>query len=398
METLAQSDQVVAGQLRHRNSLQSAALRRPAPRFVLARAHLREIGSQLALVLGGTLVLVSLAATVRASGDSQGAPLWMALSLLLPTIGNAVPYLLPAALLTAVVLSYGRMAADGEAMALRAAGVHPWRLLRPALVVGLLVAALAYPLMARALPTLYSQMREVSFRLRFAALENTNPPASELRFAGIHMSWRDRAPSGAFRDVLLVFRQGGEGEDAAGAAGSGRTLRLRAERCSMRVVERQLQLELTGMRSLDEDPAAMSWGGAGTTHLSLDLDQLGRRTSTKAADFRSDELRRMLDAGRGRPDRRLAFAQEWWRRVALAVVAVPLALIGALLGWRLRRSGVLTAFAAAFGVQLLLYYPLFYLGSSMAAAGAVSPAVGALLPVGGMLLVLAALLPQGRRA
>ncbi|MBL7007931.1 MAG: LptF/LptG family permease [Planctomycetes bacterium] len=378
-------------------------MRRPAPRLVMARAHLREIGAQIILVLGATLVLVTLAAMVRASSDSQGAPLWMALSLLLPSIGNALPYLLPAALLTAVVLSYGRMAADGEATALRTAGVHPWRILRPALAIGLIVAALSYPLTAFLLPRLYSEMREVSYRLRFAALENTNPPSSELSFEGIQMSWGDRGPGGDFHDVLLVFRQAEaealQLEPAGEAVGAGSpALRLRAERCQMSVVDRQLRLRLRGLRSLDEDPAALRWSGTGTTHLTLNLDRLGQRTESKAADFSSPEIRRQLASGEVKARKRLSFEVEWWRRIGLALTPVPLALIGALLGWRLRRSGVLSAFAAAFSVQLLLYYPVFYLGSSLAVSGTLSPAAGALLPVGGLAVILGVLLPQGRRA
>ena len=296
------------------------------------------------------------------------------------------------------------MAADGEATALRSAGVHPWRLLRPALLTGLVVAAVSYPLMASLLPRLYSEMREVSFRLRFAALENTNPPSSELHFGGIQMSWKDRDPRGAFRDVLLVFREPSQveegAEDGPGEAlpASTAPLRLRAERCQMSVVDRQLRLRLRGLRSLDQDPAAMRWSGTGSTHLSLDLDQLGERKERKAADYRSDEILELLAADAVKPRKRLGFATEWWRRVGLALSPLPLALIGALLGWRLRRSGVLTAFAAAFAVQLLLYYPLYYLGVALTASGGLSPASGALLPVAGLLLVLLALLPQGRRA
>ena len=181
-------------------------------------------------------------------------------------------------------------------------------------------------------------------------------------------------------------------------AAASTALRLRAERCQMSVVDRQLRLRLRGLRSLDQKPAAPRWSGTGTTHLSLDLDQLGQRKERKAADFSSSEIRRQLAAGEVKPRKRLSFEMEWWRRVGLALTPLPLALIGALLGWRLRRSGVLTAFAAAFAVQLLFYYPLFYLGVALALAGSLSPAGGALLPVAGLLLVLAALLPQGRRA
>ncbi|RMH05500.1 MAG: LptF/LptG family permease [Planctomycetota bacterium] len=408
VQPLADPDQVVADEIVHRRSLQSASLPRSAPRLVWARAQFREIGAQLLLVFGGTLLLVALAAMVRVSSQSQGAPLWMALALLPMVVGNAVPYLLPAALLTAVVLAYGRMAADGEATALRAAGVHPWRILGPALAIGLLAGLVSLPLSAELLPRLYSGMRELSYRLRFAALENPDPSSSELSFAGLEMSWAERLPGGVFHDVLVVYRPGEEprahpidpGPGGAAGAGLPGALRLRAERCRMSVEGRRLRLRFHGLRSLEEEPSAISWGGRGSTWLTIPLDALGSRRAKdrKAADYTTGELRRMLAEGELPPRKRVAWAFEAWRRLALALAPLPLALLGAMLGWRLRRSGILTAFGVAFAVQLLVFYPLFSLGQTLTAGGLLAPAAGALLPIAGLALVLVAAAPRGRSA
>ncbi|MBT5101297.1 MAG: LptF/LptG family permease, partial [Planctomycetes bacterium] len=110
------------------------------------RSYFREIVQHLLFVLLGVIFLVALGAVVRASATSQGAPIWVSLSLIPLMVGNALPYFFPMALLTAIVLTYGRMASDGELVALLASGQPPMRLLRPALWAGVLMMLVAYPL------------------------------------------------------------------------------------------------------------------------------------------------------------------------------------------------------------------------------------------------------------
>ena len=104
---------------RHYHATEAARL--PAV-LILTRSYLGEILRHLSLVLAGVIFLLALGAAVKASSTAQGAPVWVVLTLVPLFVGNALPYFFPVGLMTAVVLTYGRMAADREEVALRAAG------------------------------------------------------------------------------------------------------------------------------------------------------------------------------------------------------------------------------------------------------------------------------------
>ncbi|MHC4480491.1 MAG: LptF/LptG family permease, partial [Planctomycetota bacterium] len=61
-----------------------------------------------------------------------------------PMFAYCVPIVLPSAFLTAVIMTFGRLSADNELIAIRAAGVHLFSVVYPVLLTGLglsLVAA-----------------------------------------------------------------------------------------------------------------------------------------------------------------------------------------------------------------------------------------------------------------
>ena len=63
--------------------------------------------------------------------------------LLAPMFAYCVPMVLPAAFLTAVIMNFGRLAADNELIAVRAGGIHLGRLIWPVLAAGGLLTVLA---------------------------------------------------------------------------------------------------------------------------------------------------------------------------------------------------------------------------------------------------------------
>ncbi len=372
--------------------------------MIFSRSYLKEIGLHLLFVLGGMAFLVALIAAVRASATSQGAPVWMPLTLIPLIVGNALPYLIPVTLLVAVVLTYGRMAADGEDFALRVAGVRSMRLLLPALLAGVLVAAVSYPLSSSLLPRLYTQMRELSYRLRFAALENTDPSASELHLQGLHLLWHGRDPDGAFREVTLWWRErleraafpGDPGVVSDPSALEGPVLQVRARRGSLNVEGHEAVFRFEGFRTFQTGAqAGKAWNlpRAEEGEIRIDLQSLGGRPERqrKPDDFTTSEIRTNLSTGDVRRGEVVGFRYTLWKRVAIAVSALPLALLGAMLGWRLRRGGFLTAFAASFAVLITVFYPLYYAGNALVRSGGLSAPLGAWLPVLGLLPVLVVL-------
>jgi lipopolysaccharide export system permease protein len=337
---------------------------------ILSRSCFREVSRHLLAVLVSILFLIALGASIRASATSQGAPLWVPLSLVPLIVGQALPYFFPVVLLISVVLGYGRMAADNEDIASFAAGIHPAQLLRPALWAGLLVCLVTYPLTAEVVPSMYAQMRQLMHKVPVAALQNTNPGASELSFGGLYLSWNDRSGPGEFHDILLSIDSSKRDDEE---------LRLRANRAIMNVEGDNLTFMFEGLRTF-RDTRGLFYN-PGQTWLSINLAEINsnRELGRRIKDKSSRELFATLDGELSDADR----DHTWftiWQRMAMAFATIPLAVIGALLGWRLRRGGFVASFSSALSFLLLVYYPLFFLCDNLREGNMLSPVVAAWLP------------------
>src|SRR5437764_13866172 len=84
------------------------------------------------LVLGGVVA----EASQRGLGPLQ---LLMAIPLLIP---STLPYTLPATTLFATCVVYGRLSHDNEILAIKAAGIHLWHVIWPAVLLGVLTSGI----------------------------------------------------------------------------------------------------------------------------------------------------------------------------------------------------------------------------------------------------------------
>lgn len=72
-----------------------------------------------------------------------------------------MPHALPTSLLTATVMSYGRLSADNEITAIKVAGIHLHNLVTPVIIVGVLFSILSLYLNAEVLPKSYFKVRQL---------------------------------------------------------------------------------------------------------------------------------------------------------------------------------------------------------------------------------------------
>lgn len=72
-----------------------------------------------------------------------------------------IPHALPASLLTATVMTYGRLSADNEIAAIRIAGVHLHNIVTPVIVTGVIFSILTLYLNAEVLPRSYFKVRQL---------------------------------------------------------------------------------------------------------------------------------------------------------------------------------------------------------------------------------------------
>jgi lipopolysaccharide export system permease protein len=288
-------------------------------------------------------------------------------ALVLPTYAS---YAIPTSLLFGILISFGRMSADGEIVAMRACGVSVPRLLPPALALGLLAALVTgymqFEVQPRARYAMRAFLRQLAGSLTVVEPGRFNELGDRLIY--VHAHGKEDCP---LEGILI------------GDASSAERSFYAAARCG-RIVgdpsgnEVAFVLQNGSIHFSDPDPGRYRRISFETMHTSIDISALVDPPQY-ARDLRFAELlavRRLpaddpkhkrIAGKRGTSldaqiHRRLAFPLA---SVLLAVVAVPLGIRPVRSG---RSAGALTAIAV-----MALYWLLFTLGE-MAAERGVGPA------------------------
>jgi lipopolysaccharide export system permease protein len=91
---------------------------------------------------------------------SAGLDAIQALKIIPFVVPSMLPFTLPAALLLTVCVVYGRLTGDQEAIAAKAAGIHPLSLIWPALLLGTILSVSSLLLMDQIIPWSYRKIQE----------------------------------------------------------------------------------------------------------------------------------------------------------------------------------------------------------------------------------------------
>jgi len=84
--------------------------------------------------------------------------------LLPPLVSYCVPMVLPSAFLTAVIMTFGRLSADNEMLAIRAAGISPLRVIYPVLAVAALLSAVVAYCQFETVPRARGRLKALKYR------------------------------------------------------------------------------------------------------------------------------------------------------------------------------------------------------------------------------------------
>jgi lipopolysaccharide export system permease protein len=359
----------------------------------------------------------------------EGLPLSAVVRFLPLLIPYSLPWTIPTAFVAACIMVYSRMAGSNELTAVRASGVHVWRILTPAAMCALLLSAICGMLnhewVPRARFAQYSVVRSANASEQAAAIQRSEPVMRVGRFK-IYMgdvyedeSFRDavivmpgkagpikpqtaqytmityvRAPRGHYeysdeRSEIIFYleedpsRSTPDNPDAGKAVMykliQGREVRdfesAEFERC-------ELPLKLASLKDIDFvafKPKHMT-----STTLLLQLEWRQRRIEkgldkplSKAKLARMSPAMRITrqrqhESWRSRPRR---FRTRFHRRAVLSLAPLLLGAIAVPLGIMTRRGRRLVAFALAIAVVLGGYYPLMAAGTALGESGLMAPAL-----------------------
>jgi lipopolysaccharide export LptBFGC system permease protein LptF len=346
----------------------------------------------------------------------SGAAGFLALQLVACLVPGVLVLTAPMGLLVATLLGVGRLAADREILAMRACGVHPFRLLMPVLIAGLALTGVFLWCSQTVVPALNLRAADLALQLEFRILSslpaNRPMPLSGMgdgrQQATFFFEEREETTGDMLGVTLRLVVPGKESEEArqriraidrelASLVGnnskeaetSTALLRIEKERLVrlQRGMEaltvaarggmipdlsaRMIVLTLTSgtIQLVQSDRPEEPW------NIRFDTLQKGFRPQfdqTAKGEFRKrpremslDELTQRM-AGTG--SRANSARVEFWQRFSVPMACLVMPLFAFPLGLAIRPQGKTIAFAVAFAV-ILIYYGLLNFGISVGRSG-----------------------------
>lgn len=373
----------------------------------LARVFLLTLTGLTALFLVGLVVQ---------QANQLGLSLRQTIAAIPYLIPSTLPFTIPATTLFAASVAYGRLAHDNEAVALKAAGVNLYRVLTPALLLGLVTAGATFALCHSVIPNthvaLHRQVMSDPEEVIYNLLKRDRSFRSPSMPYVIHV--RD-VRGRRLQDVVLKRRAKTLPGQNVHAAGYDYVARAREAELKVDLDRNVLTVRLYGWGAVGtksnesistEDspdveialPAAYSPNQAKFRISSLTWDELPGRAAERRAladeleakwaekraayEARGDATNAALEQSvydlliRDARNHARACEAEIHYRPALAVGCLCFALLGGPVGLRANRADYLSVFLVCFLPAVLTYYPLLLAGTNLAKDGKVPVAVG----------------------
>jgi lipopolysaccharide export system permease protein len=351
--------------------------------------------------LTGLLLLAGVIAEATRNGLGP-AQILAAIPLLIP---STIPYTVPTTTLFAVCVIYGRLAADNEILALRAAGVHIRHALWPALALGTIASIVTFVLFLDLIPyTHYILRSQISGDVRellYGMLKREsrichprlNYEVYVKRVEGQKLKdaqFRRKDPKGGY-DMIAVAREAELLVDMA-----HKKIYVRMKHCDItdsrnktptfveeRVWPVDLPDDLTGQGKAR--PSDMTWSELMEARQKIFDDQElveGDIAAHQAAinlhnaeGHFGDHIRRRRDDLKALAMRLATIDAEIWQRPAFALGCLCFVVVGCPVGIWFSKSDYLSAFITCFLPIVMVYYPLMLCGINMARSDKILPMV-----------------------
>lgn len=347
------------------------------------------------------LSLIMLFIGVVREAIRQGLPFKACLEILPYALPNAIVFALPAATLYSTCVVYGRLASDLEILVLESIGVNSKILLRPAMIVALLASLLTvYTVdiafvwghhgivrtILRAVDEMaYSTLkRNGSFVYKDFSISALGVDGDRILNPDITFSTGDGSVNITAEEAKIVSTEIGSGILVTLYSGT-----ISDSRGNHFYFPGKQQYEFS---LLDKDEQSLL--DANPSHIPLSLMQTAlnessnhlssTRTATAAqlgfdiisSRFTAAQSASRLDlVGRVEAEQRrlLRLQAEPFRRWASGFSCLAFALLGAPISLRLKHADSATVFGLCFLPILVIYYPLFALGLTLAKNGSIPP-------------------------
>lgn len=362
-----------------------------------------------------SLTALFLMAGLVAEATQQGLSPGQILAIMPYIIPSTLPYTLPTTTLFATCIVYGRLSADNEVLALKAAGVHLGHIVTPAIILGGAISAATFLMYLDVIPYTHHELRSRFLRdveeFLYSMLRRDGVIRNNRLSYTIYVK---KVEDRNLIDAIFMKRDGSGGYDLVARAQEAE-IRVPAGRKVLSVhmkrtyivskddngffADKIFELELPDFLDTAKwRPASMTW-----TELPLYRDKFQVDADKYLAEFvrlkqkeeqgqstEEDSKNKNTAETNWKHHQNLAFGidAEFHLRPALTLGCLCFVLVGCPVGVFFSRSDYLSAFITCFLPIVTLYYPLLLCGINFAKTATIPPGL-AIWPANVLMLVIA---------
>ena len=273
---------------------------------------------------------------------------------------------LPMTVLVAIVLTYGRAAAENEINTMRASGIHLYTACAPGVLFGLMGTALVLHVNDRVAPRMdFAKSDLIEMGLDGAIQSLMDRGANFLEIGkNTHVIW-----GGADELDRLLNLRIKKYRDSDNGARELET-ELTADRASLEADHRRglLRFHLEGLRTLTG-----SYGDAAADSMTYTIPLRDEIREKRLKHHTLEELVAAKDRSYKGSFKRRLIETEFHQRIAGAFACLLFVLVGMPLAIIFRQGNRMVAFLISFLIAIVVYYPTFILGEVLAKETELSP-------------------------
>ncbi|MBX9680878.1 MAG: LptF/LptG family permease [Gemmataceae bacterium] len=362
-----------------------------------------------------SLTALFLMAGLVAEATQQGLSPGQILAIMPYIIPSTLPYTLPTTTLFATCIVYGRLAADNEVLALKAAGVHLGHIVTPAIILGGAVSAATFLMYLDVIPYTHHELRSRFLRdveeFLYSMLRRDGVIRNNKLSYTIYVKKVDERN---LIDAIFMKRDASGGYEAVARAQEAE-IRVPAGRKILSVhmkrtyvvskddngfiAEKIFEAELPDFLDTKKWRAAsMTWAELPMFREQFQLEADGylaefvklKQKEEQGQSTEEDTKNKRKAEINWKHHQNLAFGidAEFHLRPALTLGCLCFVLVGCPVGVFFSRSDYLSAFITCFLPIVTLYYPLLLCGINFAKTATVPPSL-AIWPANMVMLAIA---------
>lgn len=364
--------------------------------------ELLKIFSIALVALTSLILMAGIIAEAMKNGLSPTQIAW-AIPRLLPSM---LPYTMPTTTLFATCIVYGRLSADNEILALKAAGIHIVHVIWPAIFLGLVASAITMALYVNVIPETHHSMKTMVVGDVEELLYTMLRKDGYIKHAKISYEIHVKGVQGRQLQEVLFMQRAANGNGYEVIAKS-KEAELRVDLAHKKIHVRMVRCQIVqgknvGMVDAQSWPVDlppdfpgktekyrttdMTWTELGEFEEKVlgEKEELSNKIAkhevallqAKGEPHVDEHLRNLINERRNRDALLSSIESERHMRPTLALGCLCFALIGCPVGIWLSKSDYLSAFVTCFLPIVTIYYPLLLSMINLSRSGKLPPLIG----------------------